>query len=227
MSEFINLSRVSFVRLLDAMVNQSIDELGFPNPEETVRPRKPFPNPGDPVLQQALIDLSRILEPHPDPWRTRFTVRAALDSILDWVALNPQPLPPKTKPQQKIWRAALIAQAVVNQALLQYRQVQLVADGEKGLNVIRTFISEYVDDFCGTRPFPFPFPFPFPGPDPRYLGQEQVQPLGLLVIGAQFQKAADYVKDDGLRSIFSAAADQLFETGLERIANAKENSTSY
>ena len=221
MTEFINLSRASFVRLLDTMVKQSIEEWGVPNPEEVGSPRKPFPNPGDPVLQQALIDLSRILEPHPDPWRTRFTVRAALDSIFDWVALNPQPYPPRTKPQQKIWRAALIAQAVVNQALLQYRQVQLAADGEKGLNVIRAFISEFVDDFCGTRPFPFP------GPDPRYFGQEQVQPLGLLVIGAQFQKAADYVKDDGLSSIFTAAADQLFETGLERIANAKENSNSY
>jgi hypothetical protein len=42
--------------------------------------------------------------------------------------------------------------------------------------------------------------------------------LDLLVAGAQFQRAADAAQGP-LQADFSAAADQLFKTGLERMEN--------
>jgi hypothetical protein len=55
---------------------------------------------------------------------------------------------------------------------------------------------------------------------------KQVQPVELLLAGAQFQKAADAITDSPLKSDFVAAADQLFETGLQRLDKQHEARTA-
>ena len=59
----------------------------------------------------------------------------------------------------------------------------------------------------------------FPGPGgPLVRGTEAVQPIELIVAGAQFQKAADALEGSALRETFQGAADRLIETGLARLA---------
>jgi hypothetical protein len=48
----------------------------------------------------------------------------------------------------------------------------------------------------------------------------QLDPLDLLAAGAQFQQAADALADNPLQADFSAAANQLFKTGLSRMKSA-------
>jgi hypothetical protein len=145
-----------------------------------------------------------------------------------WVALNPQPLPPVASPVpdpwrlagafSQPWRAALLARTSIDRLIAAAQFAEIAAGAaEAGQDAIRKRIAQLVDDFCGNRPPRWPFPWPWPPkPDADHLG-----PVELVVIGAQFQKAADAMVDNPLHADFSAAADQLLETGLERMESGR------
>ena len=83
----------------------------------------------------------------------------------------------------------------------------MLRTSENALKAIRSVIRDVVDDWCGVCPSKWPWPARFDA--------VQLRPIDLLVAGAQFHKAASL--DNPLQADFSAAADQLFATGLERI----------
>jgi hypothetical protein len=144
-------------------------------------------------------------EPLPDPPPREFP---------RWLRLNPQPLPPRGH-----WRAANAARTIIAQALTLHELTEALAPigGEQALGVIQRKVSEFVDDWCGTRPHPKPFPWPW-GPIVR--GTEELQPIELIVAGAQFQKAADALEGNPLRESFEGAADRLLQTGVSRLEEA-------
>jgi hypothetical protein len=183
MNETVTLTKASFVKLLDTVL--------YPNPDDPGDPRNPW-GPYGPIgpVAQALRDLS-------------------------WVLLNPQPLPPVAGPSPLPWRSAFLARTVIDQAVAQYRSAEMLSaeQSARALEAVRSYIREFVDDYCGTRPPKWPRPWPWP---PK-LDSVQPHPVDLLVAGAQFQKAADF--DNPLRTDFSSAADQLFETGLRQMEN--------
>jgi hypothetical protein len=131
-----------------------------------------------------------------------------------WLRLNPQPLPPRGH-----WRSANAARTIIAQVLTLHELTEALASdgGERALGVIQRKVSEFVDDWCGTRPHPKPFPWPW-GPIVR--GTEELQPIELIIAGAQFQKAADALEGNPLRESFEGAADRLLQTGVSRLEEA-------
>ncbi len=127
-----------------------------------------------------------------------------------WVLLNPQPLPPKGH-----WRSASVAQLTIARALALHEAAEVLASdgGERAMGRIQRNVGG-LDDWCGTRPHPRPYPWPW---GPLVRGTEELQPIELIVAGAQFQKAADALEGSALRETFQGAADRLLETGLARL----------
>jgi hypothetical protein len=126
-------------------------------------------------------------------------------SDLAWVALNPQPLPPEPDP----YRAAFAARAVITRAAAQadFAEVLGNKDSENGIIIVGGKVSDIVDDWCGT---------PVPGrhgPGPHF--------VSLLAAGAQFQRAADSMRDSALHSVFSSAAKKLFKTALSQMESER------
>lgn len=155
-----------------------------------------------------------------DSWnrRTRW------GNLLGRVALNPQPLPPRESP---FAMAARLARTVIDQAVLQHRASLLSAsDPDRSLEFIRALVSEYVDDWCGTRPRPWPLPVdmpprgipPVPPPGPLDFRNSPWAPMYIIVVGGQFQQMADYMADSPLGEVFLSAANRLFEKGLADLA---------
>ena len=184
------------------------------------------------VTKTSLVKLlDGVLYPNPDfpgdptnPWGPQGTVGPliqGLQHVLAMVLLNPQPLPPQSELQRSDsvpvpWRSALVARAVIDHSVAQYRFAEVVGGGEHSegtIETIRRHIREFVDDYCGTGARRWPLPWPFPlGLDPA-----ELNPIDLLVAGAQFQKAADSVANSPLQADYSAAADRLLKTGMQRL----------
>lgn len=153
----------------------------------------------------------------------------------DWVALNPQPLPPKwqwTEPWRKWgphpepWRSwgdrpdprgwTMVAQATIGQAMESFEMAGIIVvggDTERARESIQDSLTKFVDDICGTPPRKGPFPGPW-GP---VLDPERLHPSNLVIAGAQFHKAAESLGDHPLRGTMQDAAQRLFETGLSRL----------
>jgi hypothetical protein len=166
----------------------------YPNPDDSGTGRGPFGpyGPGGPVLSRLLeVALNpQPLPPGPDPYRE-----------LAWVALNPQPLPPGPDP----YRAAMMARAVITRAATQADFTQLLGNkhAENGIIIVGGRVRDVIDDWCGT---------PVPGhhgPGPHF--------ISLLAAGAQFQLAADSMRDNELHEVFAGAAKKLFKAGLARM----------
>ena len=190
MDESLAVTKASLVKLLDGVL--------YPNPDDAGNPTNPW-GPYGPV--GPLI--------------------GGLQHVFAMVLLNPQPLPPQVEAQRSgsvsvPWRSALVARAVIDQSVAQYRFAEVMGGGEHSegaIETIRRHIREFVDDYCGTGARRWPLPWPFPlGLDPA-----ELNPIDLLVAGAQFQKAADSVADGPLQADYSAAADRLLETGMKRL----------
>ena len=185
------------ITLTKATLVHLLDGVLYPNPDD------PGPyGPIGPIIHRALRDLS-------------------------WVLLNPQPLPPRTEPNPEPWRfephpdpwrSAVLARTIIDRVVAQYQFAETLADAmqsEKAIEAVRSQIRGFADDYCGTRPPKWPWPWPGP---PKF-DPAQLRPMDLLVAGAQFQKAADL--QNPLQADFSAAADQLFKTGLKRMESGR------
>jgi hypothetical protein len=189
----LTVTKASLVKLLDGVL--------YPNPDD----------PGDPGNLWG-------------PCGPVGPVIPGLQHVFAMVLLNPQPLPPQVEAQRSgsialPWRSALVARAVIDQSVAQYRFAEVMGSGEHSegaIETIRRHIKEFVDDYCGTGAHRWPLPWPFPlGLDPA-----ELNPIDLLVAGAQFQKAADSVADSPLQADYSAAADRLLKTGMQRLESS-------
>lgn len=194
------------------------------------------------ISKTAFSDLINAFLPIDDdsgPWGPAGLVNN--DRLL-WILLNPQPLPPKegpspdpwhwisgpvpdpwsTGPAPQPWRTAALINHVINQAFSQYQLAQIMVGEEqleRSTEVIGSQIRRFVDEFCGTKPPRFPWPPKF---DPKVL-----HAIDFFVAGTDLQRAADAMTNEPLQEIFSAAADQLFETGLRQLERScSENITS-
>ena len=188
MAKTITFTKAAFAGLLD--------EILFPNPDD-VGPV----GPGGPIIY------------------------GPLEKAI-WGMLNPQPLPPKegdlstwaerSSPQPIPWRMAFLARALIDRVVAQYQFAEVLGSAEqsdRAIGVVRSYIRDIVDDWCGTRPPRWPWP------RPHRVDGDHLRPIELFAAGAQFQKAAGF--DNPLQADFSAAADQLLEAGLKQLESRK------
>jgi hypothetical protein len=195
-------------RALTALVSQLTTGYAHPEgPEEA-------PGPFDPYIRKALeravlgtgagTGLWRVIaEKHPEIW----------DIIggdpSSQVALNPQPLPP---------RSAFLA-AVIQQFTERMTDVAQLADliprpgAERGIIIVGGHVAKFVDDVCGNGlRVRWPMPWPAPG-----WFSETLNGADLIVMGTQFQQAAAIAMDRELGRTFADAAHALLEAGAARL----------
>jgi hypothetical protein len=185
------------------------DSLSYPNPDDS----GPW-GPIGPVIRQALLAAMRPALPpvagaFPDPWQR-----------IGWALLNPQPLPPKAAQVPIPWISAVAARSVIDYAVTLGRSADAAVSDEQGdqaMKAAQMAIHEFVDDLCPPPRFPRKWPRPWPWPwqlDADFVAD----PVDVLVAGVQFQKAADVSRGGPLAADFERAADVLFETGFQRLA---------
>jgi hypothetical protein len=195
-------------RALTALVSQLTT--GYANPEGPEH----APGPFDPYIRKALeravlgsgagSGLWRVIaEKHPEIW----------DLIggdpSSQVALNPQPLPP---------RSGFLA-AVIQLFTERMTEVAQLADliprpgGERGIIIVGGHVAKFVDDICGNGlRVRWPMPWPAPG-----WFSETLNGADLIVMGTQFQQAAAIAMDRELGRTFADAAHALLEAGAARL----------
>jgi hypothetical protein len=146
--------------------------------------------------------LSIIATIHPEIWDA---IIPHGSRAIDRVALNPQPLPP---------RQALLAGA----AEMAHEVVRLAVASEAQGASSSVFVSEIIDDWCGTpwpRKWPWPWPGPRPGTEPEGPQPEPWDVQTARVIGAViFASAASRLSSGDLRTAFADGADRLAEAAL-------------
>jgi hypothetical protein len=183
-----------------------LDAVLYPNPDDPGNPNDPWGpfGPSGPVTRswlwlalrpQPLLPVAG----NPIPWR-----------------LAGDPVPWRLGPRPEPWRSALVARAVIDRAVTQYQFAEGWIGAEQSARLteaVGSQVREFVDDYCGTGPRRWPWPWP----SPPTFDPAQLHPLELLVAGAQFQMAADAGANGPLQSVFSSAADRLFETGLRQM----------
>jgi len=144
-----------------------------------------------------------IAEKHPEIWDVIGGDPASA------VALNPQPLPP---------RSAFLA-AVILEVTERMTDVCELADliprpgGERGNILVAGHVAKFVDDICGNGlRIHWPFPWPAPGWFSSSLSGQD-----LVVMGTQFQQCAAIAMDPDLSGTFADAAYALLEAGAARL----------
>ena len=195
-------------RALTALVSQLTT--GYPNPDGPDEP----PGPLDPYLRRALersvvgngagTNLWRVIaEKHPEIWDVIGGDPSAQ------VALNPQPLPP---------RSAFLA-AVIQEFTERMVDVAQLAEliprpgGERAIVIVGGHVAKFVDDICGNG---LKIRWPYPWPAPHWFS-EMLSGADLIVMGTQFQQAAVITLDRELGRTFSDAAYALLEAGSARL----------
>ncbi|HMG35901.1 MAG TPA: hypothetical protein VKM94_18345 [Blastocatellia bacterium] len=196
---------VSFVREVITGVS------GYEDPEHPSTP-----GPWDPYIRRALLRLSLILGPTPEPWRTIFgpgpqpwtSVFGPVPDPWIEVVLNPQPLPPKAA------FAASLAEEVIDRAVLMQEIANAFpqADDQQGISIVGGLFSRFIDD-CGNdrvwkkRPFP-------PRHDER---DDKLSAVELITMGAVFDARARTVVNIQLQNQFRDAGARLTEMGFARM----------
>jgi hypothetical protein len=151
---------------------------------------------------------------------------------LDWVLLNPQPLPPREVlvprlvrhlgaewgPRPEPWVWASTTRAVITAHLDRFTMAGIIivsGDTEHPVQVITKSLSTVVDELCGTPPHKGPFPALW-GP---LLDTGTLHPVNLVIAGIQFQKAADALQDHPLHDALDQAAERLLGEGFNRLGS--------
>jgi hypothetical protein len=195
-------------RALTALVSQLTT--GYPNhdgPEEA-------PGPLDPYIRKALersvlgagvsTNLWRLIaEKHPEIWDV-----IGGDPHTQ-VALNPQPLPP---------RSAFLA-SVILEFTERMIDVSQIADliprpgGERGNILVAGHVARFVDEICHNG---LKINWPLPWPAPPWFSTS-LSGADLIVMGTQFQQCAVITLDRELGRTFADAAHALLEAGAARL----------
>jgi hypothetical protein len=169
-----------------------------------VRPRrKRIMNKRITLTQSALANLLNLFNPNPDDSEPIGPGGPVIH--LPYFRFEPEPVP---------WRSARIARTAIDRGLAQFQTAELITDGnltERMISAIGGGISSFVDYYCGNSRPP-----KWGGPWPKR-DANQLRPIDLLVAGAQFELAAEALSDHPLQGAYSAAADQLFEAGLQQV----------
>ena len=195
-------------RALGALVSQLTT--GYANPDGL----EAAPGPFDPYMRRALeravggagagTNLWRVIaQKHPEIWNV------ISGDASSQVALNPQPLPPKS---------AFLA-AVIQEFTERMTLIAEIADllprpgGEPGNLVVAGHVARFVDEICANS---FKIRWPFPWPAPNWFSE---MPTGadFVVMGTQFQQSAVLARDRDLGRTFSDAAHALLEAGAARL----------
>ncbi len=194
-------------RALTALVSQLSTGYANADPEHPPGPLDPYIKKG---LERSVLghgagsSLWRMIaERHPQIWDVIGGEPASR------IALNPQPLPP---------RSAFFA-AVVQEFADRMTLVAEIADliprpgGERGNLVAAGHVAKFIDDICGNG---MRIRWPFPWPPPEWF-RETLSGADLIVMGTQFQQSAAQAVDPELGRTFADAAVALLEAGSERL----------
>ncbi|QAA80920.1 hypothetical protein EI546_03880 [Aequorivita sp. H23M31] len=229
--QYVNISEEKLMSLVN---------LGYGNSGDTPNPEEPHkPGPWDPILRQIC---NRYFGPSPQPWRSEShlsdflwnilaeRIPALYDTIywgrLDWAALNPQPLPPKSifadrfnwaslNPQPLPPKSAVIVE-FTEQVLDRIFLMQEIGDGlnrtgqEQGIIIVSGKLDELVDELC-----PRPYKFPFPGPK-RDL-ENGLPGLDLLRAAKVIRNRAEICSNNQLKEELLHAGRKLMEVGIDRL----------
>jgi hypothetical protein len=163
------------------------------------------PTPREPQRWDNLIRtaIDRVSPPQPDPQPESLASRVA--NILDLIALNPQPLPPKAH----VLRA--IAQEVVSRTEL--LQELATAAEQHGIIIVGGYVDSFVSEFCGNG---FRLPWFRPGPPPPHWSHGELDGADLLVLAGYFAQGAQHAFNPQLRGVLAHAAAKFVEAGLSR-----------
>jgi hypothetical protein len=128
-------------------------------------------------------------------------------SLLDEVALNPQPLPPRERLQVAV---QVTARAVAEAAI-----ATQMAGRDPG-----EVLQDVGDDWCPTPPgpkIPWPrrWPRPWPIDEPFPIEPEDLIPAIQIEAGLVFQSYALGIADEQLSGAFSQLADRLVDTAVQ------------
>jgi hypothetical protein len=158
------------------------------------------PQRWDSLIRAAL---ERITPPAPEQHLAALAAR--FPSILDLVALNPQPLPPK----------AHVLRAIAQEAVGRAELLQELASSleQRGIIIVGGYVNRLVDEFCGTG---FRLPWLRPGPPPPQWSHGELDGADLLVLAGYFAQGARHAFDQDLRGVFAGAAARFVEAGLSR-----------
>jgi len=125
------------------------------------------------------------------------------------VALNPQPLPPKS---------AFLA-AIILEFTERMTTVAEIADliprpgGERGIIIVGGHVARFVDEICSNG---LHIQWPLPWPAPSWFS-DMLTGADLIVMGTQFQQSAVIAMDRDLGRTFADAAHALLEAGAARL----------
>ena len=213
-NESLNVTRQQLLSLVYEMIG------GYPNPDDAPSP----PGPWDPIIRGALEHINAF-GPFPEPWRSRFGVNQILKilanlrpeiwdlagggrSILDEVALNPQPLPPR------IAFAAALVRGFINHAVLMREIAEIFGFEQRGIIIVSgRDLSQWIDELCGNN---FKIKFPIRKPRPPWWS-EKLAAIDFFVMANEFEQAAAETFNEDLRANFADPGAKLSDAGLSRI----------
>ena len=183
---------------------------GYANPDGP----EDAPGPLDPYIRKALERSVLGAGVHTNLWRVIAEKHPEIWDVIggdpsSQVALNPQPLPPKS---------AFLA-GVIQQFTERMTEVAEIADliprsgGERGIIIVGGHVAKFVDDVCGNG---LRIRWPSRKPAPPWFS-ESLSGADLIVMGTQFQQAAVIAMDRELGRTFADAAHALLEAGAARL----------
>ena len=185
---------------------------GYPNPDGP----EDAPGPLDPYIRKALERFShRMPDVGTNLWRVIAEKHPEIWDVIggdphSQVALNPQPLPP---------RSAFLA-AVILGFHERMTDVCELADliprpgGERGIIIVAGHVAKFVDDICGNG---LHIKWPLPVARTVLVQSRALSGADLIVMGTQFQQSAVIAMDRDLGRTFADAAHALLEAGAARL----------
>ncbi|MEO6636999.1 MAG: hypothetical protein ABIN25_01910 [Ginsengibacter sp.] len=222
--ETLNISHEKLISLVNHLYG---GDSGNPNPDEPLKP-----GPWDPIIRKVS---RQVFGPSPEPWRTAdgpysqpshsdFRMDRLILKIIaerhpeiyevigggrfDWVALNPQPLPPK---------AAFVV-AFTEEVLDRVMLMQAIADAinqtgeQQGIIIVGGKIASLVDELCGNY-----FKIKIPIPHPKHDSDKGLSGVELILAASVFEKSSATVDNGYLQQELQGAAKKLIEVGISRV----------
>jgi hypothetical protein len=195
-------------RALTALVSQLTT--GYPNPDGPEIP----PGPLDPYIRRALERSAIGAGPAGYLWRVIAEKHPEIWDVIggdpqSQVALNPQPLPPRTT-----FLAAVILEFTERMiAVAEIADMIPRPGGERGILIVSGHVARFVDEICGNG---MHIRWPLPWPAPPWFS-DSLSGADLIVMGTQFQQSAVLAMDRELGRTFADAAHALLEAGAARL----------
>jgi hypothetical protein len=159
------------------------------------------PGPWDPLIRGIFAHAS-VFGPQPEPWRL-----AAVCGVLhrgDFAALNPQPLPPRALAVATLGRALLARAELIGEAAAH--------SGNSG--AAARYVTDLIDDWCGTPPRKLPWPWP--GPRPQW-AEAELGALDHLILASVLEAGLGTGIGGEFAEGVSAGQQHLVETAMETL----------